>query len=507
MKINQLKAGVILSYTTIVMGILVSVIYTPVMIRILGKSEYGLYNLVNSVVSYLGALSFGFSSAYLKFYLEYKSKNQQRKIVNLNTIFVLVYTILALVAVFAGVLLIKNIDFIFGSGLTENEKNTAKILMFFLVINIAISFPASVFEANVAANERYVFQKIIQLLKTVVSPFLALPLLLLGYKSVSLVLASTILTVFSFGINVYYCVKKLKMKFAIKGIDWTIFKPIFIFSSFIFLNIITDQINWSTDKFILGRFGGTDEVAVYSVAGQINTYYLNLSLAISSVFIPRVNQMVVKKEDNSRLLELMIKVGRIQAFVLICVLGGFIILGEYFIKIWAGKGYGFESYLTTLLLIISVTIPSVQNLGIEIQKAKNEHRFRSVIYFMIALCNIVISIPLSIKFGSIGAALGTAICLIGGNGIIMNWYYSKRMGFNMKVFWGKMLKFISVMIIPAIFIFIINRLCTVHSLNTFLGYGIVYVVLYLTLYWKKAANNEEKLIIRKMLSQIKGKVK
>ena len=36
-------------------------------------------------------------------------------------------------------------------------------------------------------------------------------------------------------------------------------------------NQIIDQINWSVDKFLLGRFAGTTAVAVYGVGGQINS--------------------------------------------------------------------------------------------------------------------------------------------------------------------------------------------------------------------------------------------
>ena len=63
MKINQLKIGVVLSYITMFIHNIISILYTPIMLRLLGKSEYGLYQLVFSVVSYLGLLSFGFGSA------------------------------------------------------------------------------------------------------------------------------------------------------------------------------------------------------------------------------------------------------------------------------------------------------------------------------------------------------------------------------------------------------------------------------------------------------------
>ena len=48
---SQLKAGAFLSYAQMALNILISVVYTPVMLRILGQSEYGLYNTVASTVS------------------------------------------------------------------------------------------------------------------------------------------------------------------------------------------------------------------------------------------------------------------------------------------------------------------------------------------------------------------------------------------------------------------------------------------------------------------------
>ncbi|WP_211283659.1 polysaccharide biosynthesis C-terminal domain-containing protein [Thomasclavelia cocleata] len=108
----------------------------------------------------------------------------------------------------------------------------------------------------------------------------------------------------------------------------------------------------------------------------------------------------------------------------------------------AGNGYE-HAYYVALLLIIPVTVPLIQNLGIEIQRAKNMHKFRSVVYFIIAIGNVLLSIPLTKVYGEVGAALGTAITMILGNIIIMNWYYQARVKLDMKYFWGNIFKLFS----------------------------------------------------------------
>ena len=60
MRVNQIKAGAILSYLTQLVHILSALIYTPIMLRLLGQTEYGLYQLAASVISYLSILTLGF---------------------------------------------------------------------------------------------------------------------------------------------------------------------------------------------------------------------------------------------------------------------------------------------------------------------------------------------------------------------------------------------------------------------------------------------------------------
>lgn len=91
MHINQRKAGVILSYAGEIVKILVNLVYTPIMLRLLGQSEYGLYQLVYSVVSYLSLLSLGFGSSYLRFYSRYKAQNDEDGVAKLNGMFILIF--------------------------------------------------------------------------------------------------------------------------------------------------------------------------------------------------------------------------------------------------------------------------------------------------------------------------------------------------------------------------------------------------------------------------------
>ena len=161
-----------LSYVSIIAQNIISIVYTPVMLRLLGQSEYGLYQLVYSVVSYLGLLSFGFGSAYVRFYSRYKVKDDQDGIAKLNGMFMIVFTIIAMIALLTGGVLVGNVNNLFSKSLTVSEIGTARILMLLMVINLAISFPSSVFDSYITAHEQYLFQRVISLLQVVLNPLL-----------------------------------------------------------------------------------------------------------------------------------------------------------------------------------------------------------------------------------------------------------------------------------------------------------------------------------------------
>jgi len=499
--VSQRKAGVILSYASQIIHILSGLIYTPIMLRLLGQSEYGLYQLVYSVVSYLSLLSFGFTASYMRFYSKAKAKNDEDEVSRLNGMFMVIFLVIAAICLLCGVVMIGNVEFIFADGLTADEYPTARILMALMVFNLALTFPNSVFDAFTSAHEQFFFQKLLVVLQNLLNPFLALPLLIMGYGSIGMVLVTTFLTVAKLCINVWFSLKKLHVHFIFKGFQFGLLKEMWTFTFFIFLNQIIDQINWSVDKFLLGRLAGTTAVAIYGLGGQINSMYLQLSTSISNVFVPKVNRIVATSDDNDELSRLFTKIGRIQFIVLGLILTGFIFVGKPFMNIWGGSGYD-DSYYVTLWLIIPVTVPLIQNLGIEIQRAKNMHKTRSGVYFFIAIANVFVSIPLIKLFGPTGAAMGTAISLFAGNIVFMNWYYHSRIGLDMTLFWKGIFKFVPALIIPVLAGIFVMNFCSIESLLQIIIFALVYTVVYCLSMYFLGMNEEEKQMVMSPIRKI-----
>lgn len=500
MKVNQLKAGVVLSYLSKGLSSVIELLYTPVMLRLLGQSEYGLYTLVSSVVSYLGLLTFGIGGAYLRFYAREKATGDEQRVAQLNGMFLLVFSVIGAVALLTGIALAGNTRLVFGNQLTPEETGKASFLVLLLAVNLAISIPAGVFSSYVTAHEQYIFQRGLNIVSSVLNPFLTLPLLLMGVGSASLVLASLGLTVITTSVNISFCVRRLHIRFRFQGLRWGLLKEVYVFSFFLFLNQIIDQVNWSVDSIILGHVWGTAVVAVYGLASRMNSIYLGFSTSISSVFAPRINRIVAEGRDvDNSLLSLMIRVGRIQGLLLSLLLLGLVLLGRPFLLWMGGSEAYLSSYPVMLLLIVPATIPLVQNLGIEIQRAKNRHQFRSLIYAGMAGINVAVSLILVRPFGAVGVAAGTALSLILANGFVMNWYYHRHLGLNMATFWRSLGSLAKGAVLPAVYCVLCGVTLDLFQPACFFLSGCGLVVVYALSMWRWGMNEEEKDLVRKPL--------
>lgn len=505
---NQRKLGTIISYLQMVLTMVVSVIYTPYMIQKLGRSEYGLYNTVASTISMLSILNLGFSSGYIKYYSVYKKNKDTASISRLNGLFIQIFSIIGLIALTCGLYIANHLELVFKNGLTSDEYSLAKTLMIILTLNLAITFPMSVFSNIISAHERFVVLKLIGIMKTVCGPLVTIPLLLYGFRSVAIVMVTVGFSLTADIIYFYYVLFILHEKFVWNGHNKALLIELAAYTSFIAINIIVDQINWNIDKLVLARYKGTVAVAIYTVGYTLNTYYNMVSTAVSGVFTPLVHGIVnefkdCKDEQRARLTNVFSKVGRVQFLILGLFGTGLILFGKQFIAVWAGKGFD-EAYYVVLLLAIPATVPLIQNVGIEIQRAMNKHKFRSVAYLIMALLNLVVSIYLCQLWGPVGCAIGTGASMILANGIIMNIYYYRHCNIDVICFWNEIIHILPGIIVPFALFKVLTYFHPVrNSFIVLIPWIAGYTVVYIFSIWLMSMNSYEKELVYRSFRKLK----
>ena len=504
MPVNQLKAGVVLNYVIIFLNTVVGLLYTPYMLRMMGQSEYGLYSLVASVIAYLTVLDLGFGNAIVRYTAKFRAEKKTEEQYEMFGMFFLLYLVIGIIAFGIGLGLYFNVGTLFGDTMTAVELDRARIMMLLLVANLAFTFPMSIWGSIIQAYEDFVFQKSLNIFRIILNTAVMICLLHFGYKAVAMVVVQTIFNVLTLVLNFIYCRRKLNIHiyFRFKHFHWGFLKEVAIYSFWIFLNAIMDRVYWSTGQFVLGAMVGTAAVAVFAIAIQLEGMYMQFSTAISSVFLPKVTAMVATNRSRKEISDLFIRTGRIQYIVLAYILSGFIIFGRQFIELWAGAGYT-DAYIISLLFFIPLTVPLIQNLGITILQARNEMKFRSVLYIIIALVSLAMQIVLTRFFGGIGCAMGVSGALVVGQILIMNVYYRRRQDLDIKTFWKEISK---MSIIPIVLIFssmlVIRHFFALDSWGKLILGIAAFSLVYIPLFFRFSMTDDERNLFISMFHKI-----
>lgn len=477
---SQKKAGALLGYANILVKNLVNLIYVPLLLHFLGQGDYGVFQMTNSVVFALTLLSAGFYGSYVRFYMRERAagcSDADSGVRRLNGMFLLVYLAVAVLCLVGCGAMVLNVHALFSGGLTAQEITLARALLMIMGVNIAVTMLSTPFDSYIVAHERFVFQQSRQLFTALAQPFLAVLLLWLGMGAVGVACAqltiSTILLVW----NIAFAMRKLNMRFTFHGLEWSLFKAVAIFSFWIFLNQIFDLVNNNIPNFLLGAMASSTAVAVFAIALQIRNIFFSMSTTMSNVFTPQINRIVAESDDNIVLTQLMTRVGRYQMVIFWYLFGGFIVLGRYFVHIWAGDANA-DAYWLCLIMVLPVMIPLTQNTGIEIQRAKNRHKTRSLIYVLTSVIDIVISVLLIPSLGYWATAIGYVASIALGTGLFMNWYYHTRIGLDMVYFWKRQVPTILLALAVVVVCLLGGLALPVSSIPTFLVWGIIYTILF-----------------------------
>ena len=496
-----MRKAVVITYITIILGNVISLVYTPFMVAKLGKSEFGLFSLVNSIVAYIYLLDMGFGNAVIRYnskYMVEKNEDGRRKV---NGMFLSLYLVLGLISLIIGTIVYFNLGKIMGKNLSPVEIIKTKQMFMVAIFNIALSFPLSIFNSIITAHEKFVYIKLINLIRTILNPVIMITILLFGSRAFGMVIGSTVFNLMLGLMNVIYCFKILKLKIKFAGFDKALFREIFRYSFFVFLGAIAYQIYWNTDQLILAIFVGSAPIAIYAVSSQFNTYFISLSNVLSSIFLPKLTKMVAVEENKNELMKLLTKVGRIQYYICSYIFVGFVLVGKQFIVRWMGESYSY-CYIIAIILMFPQIFSIIQSLFATMLEAMNKHKVKAYIYLTIAIVNVLISVLLVKKYQGLGCAIGTAIGMI-INATANNIYYKYFIKLDIKYFWLKILKLVIPSSITFGLGFIVIKMLSPSSYISILIFGIIFTIIYFIVFWILGFNKYEKDIFVSTLKKVR----
>ena len=156
---NQRKLGILLSYVNILLQVIIGFLYVPILLHYIGKSEYGLYQLMGSLIAYFSVMDFGLSAAVIRFYAKYRALKDKVGMENILAISMRGYGIVTVLVLVIGGVCYALLDRIFAGSMTVAEIAESKDIFLLLLLNIAVTLSTMVFRSVINAQERLLFLK------------------------------------------------------------------------------------------------------------------------------------------------------------------------------------------------------------------------------------------------------------------------------------------------------------------------------------------------------------
>lgn len=400
---KQIKLGAILSYLSIAINIVAGLLYTPWMIDQIGKGDYGLYTLANSLIT-LFLVDFGLSAATSRYLSKYRAEQNQEKINNfLGSIYKL-YLIIDAVILIVLVVIYFLIDVIYVK-LTPDELVKFKVVYTIAASFAIVNFPFVTLNGILNAYEKFIQLKFADIIYRILLIVITVLMLFLGYGLYSLVAVHAVVGLIVIAYKLAVIIRNTPIKINWRYNERSLYHDIFGFSIWVTVSSLAQRLIFNITPSILGIVADSQSIAIFGIVVVIEGYTYTVTSAINGMFMPKISRIF---ENKGSIMPLMINVGKFQYALNGLIVAIFFVIGKSFITLWMDPSYSDAYYGIMLVVIPGLFFNSLQiaNTAMIVEK---KVKIQACISVAMGITNIVLSLVLSKFFGVVGACISISI--------------------------------------------------------------------------------------------------
>lgn len=501
---RQRRIGILLSYANTILNMVIGLVLSTVLLRLLGDTEYGVYQTIASFANYLVLLQFGTGTVMTRNIAMCRGNKSSKELIDNTTSTIWTVTnVLSFVILAMSVAFYFLIDIIYSGSLTPEQILHAKHIFIPVVAFLLLSFYSQTLNGIILANEHYSYSSIVNIARTVIRA-ITLVLMLTQIKNAIIIsLTDAVLTGLIVLITFIYCKQKFNVYLSFKRFKLDIFKSVLPLCFAIFLQSIVNQANNNVDKFLIGMLLSPEAVAMYSISLYIFNTFSSLTTIPISLYEPQIVKDVASGMSPEKLTDTLIQPSRLIVLTGGSIVFGFISIGKQFISLFYGPSY-VEAWLYAVILMLPIFLNMANGVIVNVLDAMNKRLVRSLVLLGTTILNIILTVFWLQWFGMLGAAVATALSTLLGQIIIMNIYYAKKLRLRIMYLFYKTFKGI---LLPQIISMIISLASTYFINNVWISFGvgaISYLVPFILMYLLFGINENEKMLLHKALHK-KGK--
>jgi len=493
---NQIAKGALISYVAIFLNIVITFFYTPWIITQIGISDYGLYSLIGSFLTYF-VVDFGLSGSITRYLAKYRAEGENKKIQNMLGLTMKVYLVID-----TFIILVLTVCYFFlkeiFTGLTVDEVEKLKVLYIIAGTFSVLTFAFRPMDGAMMAFEYFVKNKVLDMVQKFATIFLIIIILMINGGVYELVFITGFVG-FIVSLIKYHVFRRLSgVKPNIRYFDYMEMKMLCIFSMWVFVLGIAQQFRLTMMPTVLGVMSNSTEISIFALGMTIEAMVYTVSSALNGLFLPKVTRMVRNSKDRREVSELMIRVGRLQLFIIMLILSGFWLIGDSFINLWVGTGFR-NTYYVVLCLTATNIISLTQHIAVDVVYAENKVKIIATFSIITSSLCLALSFVLSPIYGSIGCAIAFIIAM-STNLVLTNLFY--RYSLNLQI--GHFFQECHLKILPTLFLILfvfigIKSSVVIDNWSSLFLLGSAYVAIYMIVSYFILFNEEERNFLQNIV--------
>lgn len=399
-----IRRNVLVGIANLVRATLIGLLLTPVLIRALGDTSFGVWSLILGAAGYIGLAEAGISTALVAKVASTEAMGDRQGL----TVLLRSGRVLLAGSATVGALIVLALSAEFGSlfDVPSRLDVSASIGMLLLGASYVIGIVETSWTAALVGIGRVDATSLVGLALTTTAAVLQVVMALLGASIVGLASVSLAIAVISLCVN-RQIMHRMLAELPRAAADWPTIKSLLTLSLRNFLVAASGLLAFGSDVILVGVFAGANAAAAYAVASRAATFTRNLATSASDVLVPSFGSAVARG-DISHMRGLYRSASFLGLFIALPVAVAFFATAEPLLELWTGSDLaGAGLTLTVLAALTAAQIPG----HVAFIALMGAQRSELLLRFSLpsTVVNLGLSIAFTARFGVAGPAFGSLL--------------------------------------------------------------------------------------------------
>jgi O-antigen/teichoic acid export membrane protein len=416
--------GIALSYLHTVVNMVCGLFLSVFLLRVLGDTEYGIYQTIASFANCLVLLEFGMGTVIVRNISMCRGRGADPEEIrrNISTIWTMTWLLCGLI-IAVSVLFYLCIPTIYADSMSPEQASYAQQIFVFITGYLILAFLLQTVNGIILAYEHYAYAPIQTTVRTLIRMILLTVLMQYRY-AILIAVIDVVVNGVCLAVSYGFCTKRLSVKLLPGVCDRAVLRAALPLCLAIFLQAIVNQANNNAAKFIIGIVMSPESVTLYSVALYIFSIFSSLTTIPVSMYAPAVTRKVGQGLQGKQLAGELVASCRLTTLIGGLVFFGFVAVGRQFVNLMYGQAY-LQAWYIAVILMAPMYINMANGVLVNVLDAMNKRMSRSMVLIISTGLNIVLTVFWLDRWGLLGAAAAMALSTFLGQVLTMNVYYQK----------------------------------------------------------------------------------